>query len=136
MNLFDNSSFVSVHKALDAAALRQQVISNNIANATTPGFKKSSVEFESHLRDILNQQRNIAGIRTDARHIPIGFGKDLHGVGARVILHGDTSINNNENNVDIVEEESNLAKNQILFDALSQNMNGKFQKLRMVIGGR
>jgi len=136
MNLFDNSSFVSVHKALDAAALRQQVISNNIANATTPGFKKSTVEFEAYLRDVLNEQRSITGIRTNTRHIPIGVDRNLQEIQPRVILHQDTSINNNDNNVDIVAEEANLAKNQILFDALSQNMNGKFQKLRMVIGGR
>ena len=32
--------------ALDAAAIRQQVIANNIANANTPGFQAQRVSFE------------------------------------------------------------------------------------------
>ena len=135
MKLFDNSSFISVHKALDAAALRQQVISNNIANATTPGFKKSTVKFEEYLTNAIGS-RGISGIRTDSRHIPIGTSTDFQNVQARVILHQDTKINNNENNVDIVAENANLAKNQILYDALAQNMNGKFSKIKTIIGGK
>ena len=33
-------------KAADASWLRNEVISNNIANATTPNFKRKDVEFE------------------------------------------------------------------------------------------
>ncbi len=35
--------------ALDAASLRHQVIANNIANANTPGFVPSKVNFEQQL---------------------------------------------------------------------------------------
>ena len=35
-----------LEKALDAAWLRNETISNNIANVNTPGFKKSNVKFE------------------------------------------------------------------------------------------
>ncbi len=133
MKLFTNDSFVSVHKALDAAELRQQVITNNIANATTPGYKKSVVRFEEHLSAAMNN-KGIAGYRTDARHIPIGRG-GLEDVQSQVKKFKPTFINNNHNNVDIEEEMTNLAKNQIWYDALSQNMTGKFQKIKTVIGG-
>ena len=39
--------------ALDAAWLRQKVISNNIANANTPGFSAKRVSFEEHLAKFL-----------------------------------------------------------------------------------
>jgi flagellar basal-body rod protein FlgB len=38
-----------VRLALDAASLRHQVIANNIANANTPGFVPSKVNFEQQL---------------------------------------------------------------------------------------
>jgi flagellar basal-body rod protein FlgB len=45
--------------ALDGAALRQQAIAANIANATTPGYRPVHVAFEEQLQ--LAQQRLEAG---------------------------------------------------------------------------
>lgn len=52
------SSQVSVlEQALSAASLRQKVISNNIANVNTPGFKKSNVIFEDLLQEAINGEK-------------------------------------------------------------------------------
>ncbi len=45
-----------LQKGMDAAWVRNEVISNNIANAETPNFKSSSVEFESIFQKALNDQ--------------------------------------------------------------------------------
>lgn len=134
MELFNTTTMSAVHKALDTAQLRQQVIANNIANANTPGFKKSSVRFEDQLAAALSN-KGIAGTRTDARHIPIGKPR-IDSVQPRLHVHGDTSLNNNLNNVDIDAEMTELAKTQIWYDALATNMNGRFNKMRTAIGGR
>lgn len=134
MKLFDNSSFTSVHRAMDAAQLRQNVIANNIANATTPGFKKSTVKFEEYLGRALDK-KGIVGIRTHQNHIPIGASR-FADMSPKIVTHGDSMINNNKNNVDIDAEMTDLAKTQLWYNALSQNMNGKFSKLRTVIGGK
>ena len=55
MELFSSQVLVSIKKGLDAGALRQRVIANNIANVNTPGFKKSAVEFESLLKAALGR---------------------------------------------------------------------------------
>ena len=47
-------------KSLDAVWLRQRVISNNIANSETPGYKSKTVEFESLLRRSYRQYRTEA----------------------------------------------------------------------------
>jgi flagellar basal-body rod protein FlgB len=44
-------TFDMVSKALDAAALRHQVLATNIANANVANFRPSAVEFETHLAD-------------------------------------------------------------------------------------
>lgn len=46
-----------LNKAADAAWIRGEVISNNIANATTPGYKRQDVEFEAELEKALNHSR-------------------------------------------------------------------------------
>ena len=50
INKVSNMNLV-LEKALDAAWMRNEAISNNIANVNTPGFKKSYVRFEELLSD-------------------------------------------------------------------------------------
>jgi len=54
MKLFNDIQLLE--KGIDASWLRNQVISNNIANVDTPGFKSSKVEFESVFKAALVQK--------------------------------------------------------------------------------
>ena len=42
-------------KAIDASWVRNTVLNNNLANATTPGFKRQEVRFESSLETELKK---------------------------------------------------------------------------------
>jgi len=122
-------------RALDAATLRNSVIANNLANVDTPGFKRSEVRFEDELARALNQTGSIRGIMTHEKHIPIGAPPATE-VAPRVEVRHDVSVRNDGNNVDIDREMAALAKNTILYNALVQQVNGEFQKLKTVINGR
>ena len=56
MDLFD-TSIVGIEKAMQGSLLRQQVLANNLANANTPGFKRSDVDFQSALAQASRQRR-------------------------------------------------------------------------------
>ena len=47
--IMSSSALSAMSRGLQAANLRQEVISNNIANVNTPNFKKSDVVFEDLL---------------------------------------------------------------------------------------
>jgi len=121
-------------KGLDAAALRQKVIANNLANVDTPGYKRSYVSFEEELKAALaaGQKPKLRGTLTNEKHIPIGP-KPLGQIKPQVRLQRDTSLRNDGNNVNIDEEMANLAKNSIMYNALVQQIAGEFSKLRQVI---
>lgn len=132
MFLLDKPDFRLMERSLDASALRQKVIANNIANADTPFFKRSEVKFE----DLLQQEMNgssLEGKRTDPRHFYIGRPAD---VAPQVIQDSGTSINNNLNNVDMDYEMSLMAKNQLRYNVLIQQVNHELKKLRTAIQGR
>ena len=61
MELFD-TTLVGLERAMSGSALRQQVIANNIANANTPGYKRSDVDFHVGAR---------AGVRRTADREPM-----------------------------------------------------------------
>src|SRR5437773_1807737 len=46
-------TMAALHAALNGLALRQRVISDNVANINTPGFLAGKVSFEAQLADAL-----------------------------------------------------------------------------------
>ncbi len=120
---------------LDAAALRNRVIADNLANVDTPGYKRSEVLFEDVLKQAMGRDTLLAGTLTHEKHIPIGR-KSEFSVTPKVVRSEDTSMRADGNNVDIDREMAALAKNSIMYTALAQELNGEFQKMKMAITGR
>ncbi|MCR8642198.1 flagellar basal body rod protein FlgB [Paenibacillus sp. N1-5-1-14] len=125
-----------LERSIDASATRQKVVANNIANVDTPNFKRSEVAFEELLEQQLNTSgKQLTGVRTDPRHFYIGA-KPLSAITPELRTDNTTAMNNNKNNVDIDYEMSLMAKNQLRYNTLVQQLNHEFQSVRTVIEGR
>lgn len=134
MELFSSRVFVGLKKGLDAESLRQRVIANNIANVNTPNFKKSSLNFESILKKALGRD-SINLNTTDPRHY--GAAPRLAELRPEVRINRTTSMREDENNVDMDEEMTNLAANSIEYQATARELSERISLLRYVItGGR
>lgn len=135
LELLNGATFQKLQGAVEAANTRQQVITNNIANNDTPYFKRSEVSFESLLQQEMNGDTPVLkGIRTDSRHIAIG---PVSTVPTPVISQDDSTImNNNLNNVDIDQEMSLLADNQLRYNSYISLMNEKIKMMRTAVEGR
>ncbi len=66
-----DKGFNILHKIVQAASARQKVISSNIANADTPGYKAKDVKFGSFVE---KAGRMMA---TDPKHITSSNGGDV-----------------------------------------------------------
>ncbi len=133
MELFSSQVLVSLKKGLDAGALRQRVIANNIANVNTPGFKKSAVEFESLLKAALGRG-NIKMVTTHPNHF--GAAPHLAGLKPEVRVNEATSMREDGNNIDMDEEMTNLAINSIKYQAEIRELNDRISLLGYVITGK
>ncbi|MCF6093843.1 flagellar basal body rod protein FlgB [Microaerobacter geothermalis] len=134
MNLFEGQTLRILTQGLDATAMRQRVLANNIANVDTPNYKRQDVSFSSIFQEALNRSASsFTGYRTNSKHIPIGGDAYRKYSGYQVITDHQTNMNNNGNNVDIDFEMSQLAQNQIFYNALVEETNSYFSKLRIVI---
>ncbi len=123
-------------QALRAAALRHKVISNNLANVNTPGFKKSKVEFESLLADELKKKETdgLQMVRTHDKHFPLE--KEREAIKPRIQMIEDTIMRVDQNNVDVDEETASLAKNNIYYNALARQVGDYYTKIRSVLTGQ
>ncbi len=121
-------------RAMDTSMLRARTISNNIANVTTPGYRRVEVNFEEELRLALDKTR-LKGFQTDSRHIDFGRKslKDVHG---EAYHPNDPSMYSGVNNVDIDTEMAKLAETQISYNYLTKFSQGIFKKLNASIQGK
>jgi flagellar basal-body rod protein FlgB len=128
--LFGNARVTE--KALNGSWLRSEAISQNIANVDTPGYKRKTVSFEQALEDAMDSS-SFKGFRTDKRHVTIG-GSSIDSVDIRVSQdNGSLSMRLDGNNVDVDNEMSLMAKNNIMYNTLIQKISGEFRKLKSVI---
>ena len=131
------NSVNTLKRGLDAAYLRHQVISNNIANVDTVGFKASRVVFEDHLARAaeLAQDDKLDMVVTHERHIVPDGKKPFEEVGPVVVTDESTSTRLDGNNMDIEREMVELAKNSINYYTTISKINSEFRKLGRVITG-
>lgn len=132
MDLLVTPLMLMLEKKLEASALRQKVISNNLANIDTPGFKKSHVEFEGMLRQAQNKD-SLPLRKTDTRHIDHFL--NAQAIQARVVIDNSTTLRNDGNNVDVDIEMSELAKNGLDYQAIAQILGNKYSGRKKLISG-
>lgn len=124
-NVFDYVNMLD--KAADASWLRNEVIGNNISNATTPGYKRQDVAFESVLQHALRSSRYKS---TDAK---------VSGLTAKSLaplIYTDKasfSYRIDGNNVDPDTEGVVLAENQLKYQGLITAINDEFTNLQAVM---
>ena len=132
IRISDDQTYGLLKKALDASYLRQQAISNNIANINTPNYKADRVVFEEELKKSMAG----SGVSLKATHDNhIGLREADEGVEPRLVKDSSPAMRNDGNNVDVDLEMSNLAANQLLYSALVQQTSQKISTLRYVIKG-
>lgn len=124
-----------LEKSINAAWVRNDVISQNLSNVDTPGYKRKDVAFEEYLNDAVNSNStSFKGFKTDPRHIDIG-GTDIDSVSPNVVTDNNSlSYRLDGNNVDIENENAALAKNAIKYNALVQSLSSELKRVKLSIG--
>lgn len=124
-NAFDYINVLD--KAADASWLRNEAISNNIANVDTPGYKRQDVAFEAELQKALGMNRYVS---MDEKVSSIR-GRRLEG--KPYTDYSNYSYRLDGNNVDIENENVYLAENQLKYQGLMTSINQEFKNLQAVM---
>lgn len=110
---------------MDRRSTSQRLISRNLANVDTPGFRGSNLEFQTQLRAALE-----GGVvppsmsRTDPRHLPV---EPPAPFSQAKPVYKDTGP------VQLDIEMSRLAENNIMFNAMVQLLTKKYSILKNAI---
>ncbi|MBC8062227.1 MAG: flagellar basal body rod protein FlgB [Clostridiaceae bacterium] len=119
-----------IKQGLSATNLRSKVISNNLANINTPGYKAYHVSFEDNLN-----------ASVDSLDLKVNRGKHLRdsdkSSNIQLYQDRDTSMKQDGNNVDIDNEMADQAANELEYRALITELNNRLAIKNIIIrGGR
>ncbi len=117
MPLFD-TTHVALERALSGAALRQRALAENLANANTPGYRRTDVDFHGALQRAM--QGGTAGLER------VAFAPQVDASAGVTRADGGT--------VDPDREAALMAENSLESDALASVLRGRSAILRSAIG--
>ena len=132
--LFNRTVVPDLEKSMNVYSLRQKTISNNIANAMTPGYKALEVSFEEEYKRSLNPNA-VRGRRTDDNHLPLGA-KNFSQIKPDVGLKDDPLNDSGLNNVDIDKEMAEMAENMLRYEMSTKLIGKRFANIKGAIRGR
>ena len=117
-------TFHAIETSLDITKKRHGLITGNIANLDTPGYRAKDIDFNDALRDAL-ERTSVDLFRTDPRHF-----------GSRMSYPESSS--SGADSVDIDKEMSKLAENNLRYRTSVEVLLRKLSKLKFAIteGGR
>jgi flagellar basal-body rod protein FlgB len=116
VTLFDNTQ-LALERAISGAAMRQEVLANNLANAETPGFQRSDVDFQTQLTQAMK-----TGSPEAIESTTFSAQTD------------NTVMRADGNGVDVDVESANMAKNGLTHDALVSIAKARIQILEAAMG--
>ena len=131
---FEDAGMVRMERFMDLAVRRQKLISSNLSNVDTPGYKTVDIDFEQELQSQMagSAGQGISLAVTDTRHLVTSSGAQ-GGLPAQAKEVEGLTLRNDLNNVNIDREMSELSTNAMKFSAVSQMIAGKFRTLKAAI---
>lgn len=146
--LFDTRSTITAEASLDALWLKTQVISNNLSNVDTPGFKASRVSFEDMLNAASSARQTIDGKpKLQAEHtagtrqtidgsVVSRDGGNMPGrYRANVFTDTQASVRQDGNNVSLEYEQTELWKTYAQYSYLLDRVSGHYKNITAAVTG-
>jgi len=132
-----SKSFDILEKSLHYRKIRQDMIASNIANADTPYYRPKDIRFEEALQEEVNKKFSVPRppklklAQTESGHLP-GF-DDSENARAVVFYRDGHLARNDGNSVDLDVETTEMAKNNIAYNATIQALRKDIDIFKAVI---
>jgi flagellar basal-body rod protein FlgB len=122
-SMFENPGYQATKAMLDVATVKHQAFAANIANSSTPGYKRVQVtkSFEQELQGRIKsgQPLNLDGLKPAIEKDPSAISTRMDG-----------------NNVELDQELLQMSTNSTNYQVLTQFLNGSFRQLRTAVTGK
>lgn len=122
--IFQADGYQLARKLLDAAAMRQEAIASNIANAETPGYRR--IDLAPNFAEQLRSRLEAGELARSVDHMQPTLVEDAR---AR-------SVRPDGNSVEIEHELLAMNRNAVEYEFLTEVISGNIKQLKLAITGR
>jgi flagellar basal-body rod protein FlgB len=132
MTIFDRTIRL-LQRSLDLRSARQRVISSNLANEETPGYRASELTFMDQLQSAHKGRLPIVMAATQSRHFGVHGTQGIQAVAGKLseVPAGDLPLDANSVNLEL--EMAKLSENAMQYNAAATILAKKFQGLLSAI---
>ena len=123
-----------LEKALSASWMKNEAITNNIANVNTPGYKRQDVRFEDLLTEMTDLPMAETG-KGNKKFMPVSSNAMRNSMEPYLVTDNNTRTRKDGSNVDVDVEMAEMAKNTIKYNGLVQIISSEYNKLKSAISG-
>ncbi|UCD36070.1 MAG: flagellar basal body rod protein FlgB [Nitrospiraceae bacterium] len=121
-----DKGFEVLHQVVKTANRRHKVLTSNVANADTPGYKAKDVRFGSLLK------KEVKLLTTDPKHMGGGSQAEVNGQ----IQERQNPSWGDKNNVELNVEVAKMTENALTHDAALKILGSKIKMYKNAIRGR
>lgn len=135
--LFNDTMF-AFQRMLDYRTQRHNVVSSNLSNAETPGYKAKDVQFEGILREAISTEKTIPLVKTNSKHIDGGGQIEILNAEPEVITVKTPVVSFDGNTVSVEREMARLSENSMLYQTETEILARLYKGLKFAVndGGR
>ena len=131
MNVNDKT-LKALASAIKFREMRQEIISSNVANSETPGYKAKRLDFESALARALDVDGEMGMKAENGQHYDVGSG-GFDNLQPELINDPNGIVSEDGNTVDREAEMAKMTENKIMYDALVQLVNKKMGLMKYAV---
>jgi len=134
MKIFD-TTLTRLEESLDVRLVQHNVLSGNIANADTPGYRPKELDFSQAMAAAEQSSAGNGMAATDARHLGADDGGSRATAAATLLVRDGrgTSPSIDGNEVDLDRTMAGLAENGLQYGASARAAGKKLAILRYVV---
>ncbi|MFH1138385.1 MAG: flagellar basal body rod protein FlgB [Pseudomonadota bacterium] len=135
-----NKTIQIVGQSLGLRLARHSMITSNLANIDTPGYKVRDLKFETAMQRALGPKKGeLQMMETKSDHLPATDLKRTFRAAERDVVQSEYGRDENGMDIlDIDQEMTKLSKNHLLYNTTVQILSKEFENLKYAIseGGR
>lgn len=125
-----NSTVLMLEKLLDFQSERHSILSTNVANIDTPGYKGHDLRFSDELKKAAAGKGSMPLTKTNERHLPLEMSYTKVG---RLVPTNDAVHRLDGNTVDLDKEMAKLAENSLYYNTAAQLTSKKLRSILTAI---
>ena len=128
--LFNKTAIPRLTRALDITAARQKLLTENVANAETPGYARKDIDFAAELKSAQDRTPSVGMKVTRPGHVTSRSGA------ASFHVNTERPETDQVSAVQLDQEMAHMAQNQLEYSISAHLARGKFESLKLAIRGR